>query len=147
MRKVLLSDRSLQLLFGPLDENAKFLENLFDVTIQTRDGGLTIDGEEKDVAALERILLDFSALADRGHAITNGDLKSAFRQIAENAALSLHDFFPKMQLLTGGKRQVTPKSPNQRRYIERSGATTSSSAAGGGGRGRRSWRSPWPLPA
>ena len=118
MRKVLLSDRSLQLLFGPLDENAKFLENLFDVTIQARDGGLTIDGEEKDVAALERILLDFSALADRGHAITNGDLKSAFRQIAENAALSLHDFFPKMQLLTGGKRQVTPKSPNQRRYIE-----------------------------
>ena len=118
MRKVLLSDRSLQLLFGPLDENAKFLETLFDVTIQARDGGLTIDGEEKDVAALERILLDFSALADRGHAITNGDLKSAFRQIAENAALSLHDFFPKMQLLTGGKRQVTPKSPNQRRYIE-----------------------------
>ncbi|MBN2338391.1 MAG: PhoH family protein [Acidobacteria bacterium] len=118
MRKVLLSDRSLQLLFGPLDENVKFLENLFDVTIQTRDGGLTIDGEEEDVAALERILLDFSALADRGHAITNGDLKSAFRQIAENAALSLHDFFPKMQLLTGGKRQVTPKSPNQRRYIE-----------------------------
>ncbi len=118
MRKVLLSDRSLQLLFGPLDENAKFLETLFDVTIQTRDGGLTIDGEEKDVAALERIMLDFSVLADQGHAISNGDLKSAFRQIAENAALSLHDFFPKMQLLTGGKRQVSPKSPNQRRYIE-----------------------------
>ena len=118
MRKVLLSDRSLQLLFGPLDENAKFLETLFDVTIQTRDGGLTIDGEEKDVAALERIMLDFSVLADQGHAISNGDLKSAFRQIAENAALSLHDFFPKMQLLTGGKSQVSPKSPNQRRYIE-----------------------------
>jgi phosphate starvation-inducible PhoH-like protein len=136
MRKVLLSDRSLQLLFGPLDENAKFLENLFDVTIQTRDGGLTIDGEEKDVAALEKILLDFSALADRGHAITNGDLKSAFRQIAENAALSLHDFFPKMQLLTGGKRQVTPKSPNQRRYIEAIRGNDIVFGIGPGGTGR-----------
>lgn len=118
MRKVLLSDRSLQLLFGPLDENIRFLENLFSVTIQTRDSSLTIDGEDEDVSALQKILVDFSSLVDKGHAITNGDLKSAFKQIAEDTALSLHDFFPKMQLLTAGKRQVTPKSLNQRRYIE-----------------------------
>jgi len=78
----------LQLLFGPLDENIRFLENLFGVTIQARDSSLAIDGEEDDVTALEKILVDF------------------------------HDFFPKMQLLTAGKRQVTPKSLNQRRYIE-----------------------------
>ncbi len=118
MRKVLVSDRSLQLLFGPLDENVRFLENLFGVTIQARDSSLTIDGEEEDVVALEKILLDFSSLVDRGHSIKNGDLQSAFRQIAEDAALSLHDFFPKMQLLAAGKRQVTPKSLNQRRYVE-----------------------------
>jgi phosphate starvation-inducible protein PhoH and related proteins len=118
MKKVLLSDRSLQLLFGPLDENVKFLENLFAVTIQARDAALTIDGEEKDVSLLERILVDFSALVDQGHNISNGDLKSAFKQIAEDAALSLHDFFPKMQLMATGKRQVTPKSLNQRRYVE-----------------------------
>jgi phosphate starvation-inducible PhoH-like protein len=118
MKKVLLSDRSLQLLFGPLDENIRFLENLFGVTIQARDSTLTIDGEEEDVLALEKILVDFAGLVDRGHSMTNGDLKSAFKQIAEDAALSLHDFFPKMQLLTTGKRQVTPKSLNQRRYIE-----------------------------
>jgi phosphate starvation-inducible PhoH-like protein len=118
MRKVLLSDRSLQLLFGPLDENIRFLENLFGVTIQARDSSLIINGEESDVRALEKILLDFSALTEKGHLISNGDLKSAFRQIAEDAALTLHDFFPKMQLLATGKRQVTPKSLNQRRYIE-----------------------------
>jgi phosphate starvation-inducible protein PhoH and related proteins len=118
MRKVLLSDRSLQLLFGPLDENVRFLEDLFGVAIQTRDSSLTIEGEEDDVVALEKILVDFASLIDKGHSISNGDLKSAFKQIAEDAALSLHDFFPKMQLLTAGKRQVTPKSLNQRRYIE-----------------------------
>lgn len=118
MKKVVLSDRSLQLLFGPLDENIRFLEQLFGVTIHARDSSVTIDGEEEDVSALERILVDFSTLVDRGHSITNGDLKSAFKQIAEDTALSLHDFFPKMQLLSGGKRQVTPKSLNQRRYIE-----------------------------
>ena len=136
MRKVLLSDRSLQLLFGPLDENIRFLENLFSVTIQARDSSLTIDGEEDDVSALEKILVDFSALVDKGHSITNGDLKSAFKQIAEDAALSLHDFFPKMQLLTTGKRQVTPKSLNQRRYIEAIRANDIVFGIGPGGTGK-----------
>jgi phosphate starvation-inducible PhoH-like protein len=119
MKKVLLSDRSLQLLFGPLDENIRFLEKLFDVKIQARDSSLTIDGEEANVAALEKILVDFSDLVDKGHSITNGDLQSAFKQIAEDAALSLHDFFPKMQLLTSGKRQVTPKSLNLEKGVSR----------------------------
>jgi phosphate starvation-inducible PhoH-like protein len=110
MKRILLSDRSLQLLFGPLDENIKFLEKLFGVAIQARDSALTIDGEEDDVNALEKILTDFSELVDRGHSISNGDLQSAFRQIAEDAALSLHDFFPKMQLLSSGKKQVMPKT-------------------------------------
>ena len=118
MKKILLSDRSIQLLFGPLDENIRFLERLFGVTIQARDSSLTIDGEEEDVLALEKILVDFSALVDRGQSMTNGDLKSAFKQIAEDTALTLHDFFPKMQLLTTGKRQVTPKSLNQRREVD-----------------------------
>ncbi len=136
MKKVLLSDRSLQLLFGPLDENIRFLENLFGVSIQARDSSLTIDGEEADVRALEKILLDFSSLAEKGHFISNGDLKSAFKQIAEDTALTLHDFFPKMQLLATGKRQVTPKSLNQRRYIEAIKANDIVFGIGPGGTGK-----------
>lgn len=136
MKKVLLSDRSLQLLFGPLDENLRYLESLFAVTIQARDSSLTIDGDEQSVDLLERILVDFAGLVDKGHTITNGDLKSAFKQIAEDAALSLHDFFPKMQLLAGGKRQVTPKSLNQRRYVEAIRQNDIVFAIGPGGTGK-----------
>lgn len=136
MKRILLSDRSLQLLFGPLDENIKFLEKLFGVAIQARDSALTIDGEEDDVNALEKILTDFSELVDRGHSISNGDLKSAFRQIAEDAALSLHDFFPKMQLLSSGKKQVMPKTVNQRRYVEAIRKNDIVFAIGPGGTGK-----------
>jgi phosphate starvation-inducible PhoH-like protein len=136
MKRILLSDRSLQLLFGPLDENIKFLEKLFGVAIQARDSALTIDGEEDDVNALEKILTDFSELVDRGHSISNGDLQSAFRQIAEDAALSLHDFFPKMQLLSSGKKQVMPKTVNQRRYVEAIRKNDIVFAIGPGGTGK-----------
>ena len=136
MKKVLLSDRSLQLLFGPLDENIRFLENLFAVTIQARDSSLAMEGEEKNVTLLERILVDFAGLIDKGHSISNGDLKSAFKQIAEDAALTLNDFFPKMQLLAAGKRQVTPKSLNQRRYVESIRQNDIVFAIGPGGTGK-----------
>ena len=85
---------------------------------------------------LEKILVDFSALVDRGQSMTNGDLKSAFKQIAEDTALTLHDFFPKMQLLTTGKRQVTPKSLNQRRYIDAIRKSDIVFAIGPGGTGK-----------
>jgi phosphate starvation-inducible protein PhoH and related proteins len=136
MRKVLLSDRSIQLLFGPLDENIRFLEELFDVSIHARDSSLTIDGEEDNVGALEKILTDFSLLVDKGHSISNGELKSAFKQIAENAALSLHDFFPRMQLFAAGKKQVTPKSINQRRYLDAMRHSDIVFAIGPGGTGK-----------
>jgi phosphate starvation-inducible protein PhoH len=71
MKKVLLSDRSLQLLFGPLDENLSYLESLFAVTIQARNSSLTIDGDEQSVNLLERILVDFAGLVDKGHTITD----------------------------------------------------------------------------
>ena len=118
MRKFFLSDHSLKLLFGPLDENIRLLEKLFGATIHARDSTLTINGDENSVAALEKILNDFSDLTDKGHTMTSGDLKAAFRQIAEDKSLSLRDFFPKMRLPAAGKRHVTPKSLNQRRYIE-----------------------------
>lgn len=138
MKKILLPDSSISALFGPHDENLKFLEALFNVQIHLRGSNLTLEGEEHDVAALERILCDFASIVQRGHTFSNGDLKAAFKQIAEDAALSLHDFFPKgqIQIVMSGGRQVTPKSANQRRYIEAIRQSDVVFAIGPGGTGK-----------
>ncbi len=136
MKKILLPDKSVEILFGPYDENIKFLQSLFGVSIHTRGSSLVVEGEEKDVLAIENILKDFSVLVDKGHTIANGDLKSAFKQIAEDTALSLHDFFPKLQILQGGKRPVTPKSYNQRKYVEAIRQNDIVFAIGPGGTGK-----------
>jgi phosphate starvation-inducible protein PhoH and related proteins len=136
MKKILLPDSSISALFGPQDENIKFLEALFNVQIHLRGSNLTLEGEEHDVAMLERIFYDFANIAQRGHTFSNGDLKAAFKQIAEDAALSLHDFFPKGQIITSGGRQVTPKSANQRRYIEAVHQNDVVFAIGPGGTGK-----------
>ncbi|MBI1747911.1 MAG: PhoH family protein [Acidobacteria bacterium] len=118
LRKILLPDKNIEVLVGPYDENIKFLESLFNVTINLRGSNLLIEGNETDVNAVERILKDFTYLVDKGHSFSNGDLKAAFKQIAEDAALSLQDFFPKLLILQNGKKPVMPKSVNQRRYVE-----------------------------
>jgi phosphate starvation-inducible PhoH-like protein len=50
--------------------------------------------------------------------MSNEELKSAFRQIAEDRAYTLRDYFTKSRLNPTGKKQVTARSVNQRRYIE-----------------------------
>jgi len=50
--------------------------------------------------------------------MSNDELKSAFKQIAEDRAYTLRDYFTRTRLNPTGKKQVTARSANQRRYIE-----------------------------
>ena len=83
-----------------------------------RGQDLTIDGDPKDVATAERILDDFAQLFNEGKTFTDRELREAFAQIAEDRAYSLRDHFTKARFNPTGKKQVAPKSANQRRYIE-----------------------------
>ncbi|MBI4481720.1 MAG: PhoH family protein [Acidobacteria bacterium] len=117
MKEIVLPHRIVEALIGTYDENLKLLESLFDVRIHARGSHLVIDGEKGDVATLERILADFSGLVEKGQVFSRDEFQSAVTQIAQDAALSLQDFFPRLQVSTG-KRTVIPKSKNQRRYLE-----------------------------
>jgi len=118
MKKIILPDRAAELLFDVNDQNLRYLESLFDVEISARGSNLLMEGEAHAVEALTTLLTDFSNLVTGGEKFQNGDLRTAFKQIAANSSLTLNDFFPKPKVLGTGGRQVSPKSPNQRRYIE-----------------------------
>ncbi|HEX7176081.1 MAG TPA: PhoH family protein [Pyrinomonadaceae bacterium] len=118
MKKIELPPRGIETLFGVHDQNIKYLESLLDVRIDARGQDLSIDGDPKDVATAERIIEDFAALFGEGKTFTDKELREAFSQIAEDRAYSLHDYFTKARFNPAGKKQVAPKSANQRRYIE-----------------------------
>ncbi|HEX8139888.1 MAG TPA: PhoH family protein [Pyrinomonadaceae bacterium] len=118
MKKIELPPRGLETLFGVHDQNIKYLESLLDVRINARGQDLTVDGDPKDVATVERILEDFSDLFTEGKSFTDKELREAFAQIAEDRAYTLRDYFTKARFNPAGKKQVAPKSATQRRYIE-----------------------------
>ncbi len=117
MKKIELPPRGLETLFGVHDQNIKYLESLLDVRIDARGQDVSIDGDPKDVETVQRILQDFSDLFKEGKHFADKELREAFAQIAEDRAFSLRDYFTKARFNPAGKKQVAPKSVNQRKYI------------------------------
>ncbi len=118
LKKFEFPPRGLETLFGVHDQNIKYLESLLDVRIDARGQDVSIDGDPRDVETAERIVEDFAELFKEGRQFSDKELREAFAQIAEDRAYSLRDYFTKARFNPSGKKQVAPKSANQRRYIE-----------------------------
>jgi phosphate starvation-inducible PhoH-like protein len=118
LKKIELPPRGLETLFGVHDQNIKYLESVLDVRIDARGQDVSIDGDPADVETVQRILQDFSDLFKEGKHFTDKELREAFAQIAEDRAFSLRDYFTKARFNPAGKKQVAPKSVNQRKYIQ-----------------------------
>jgi phosphate starvation-inducible PhoH-like protein len=118
LKKIELPPRAIETLYGVHDQNIKHLESLLDVRVDARGQDLTLDGSPEDVETAGRIIEDFAALFREGKTFTDKELREAFAQIAEDRAYTLRDYFTKARFNPAGKKQVAPKSANQRRYIE-----------------------------
>jgi phosphate starvation-inducible PhoH-like protein len=70
------------------------------------------------VSRAERVLDQLSGLMRGGYKLAKGDVRTASQLVAQDDSVSLSDYFLRGATRTSGKRQVTAKSVNQRRYLE-----------------------------
>src|SRR5919108_982160 len=118
MRKITIPDEGVESLFGTYDENLKHLEALFNVRIRTNGHELLVEGESADVGRAERVLDQLSGLIRGGYKLAKGDVKTAAQLVTQDETIELSDYFLRGAPRTSGKRQVLPKSVNQRRYLD-----------------------------
>jgi phosphate starvation-inducible PhoH-like protein len=105
--------------FGTHDGNLKYLESLLKVQVHVDgENNLTIDGDDSNVQLVERLVADYTQLRAEGVKFANGDLKSIIRIISEDASQSLRGVVTTTKNLQAGKRNVTPKTLNQKLYLE-----------------------------
>jgi phosphate starvation-inducible PhoH-like protein len=83
-----------------------------------RGNDVTVEGDPADVEAVQRIFEDYGALLREGRKIGDAELKSAFKQIAEDRAYTLREHMTSARINPTGKKQVTARSATQRRYLE-----------------------------
>ncbi len=117
-KKIELPPRGLNTLFGVQDQNLKYLESLLDIRIGARGNEMTLDGDPQNIQVVENILRDFTQLFDEGSTFSDKELRDAFKQISEDHAYSLKDYFTRARFNPSGKKAVAPKTANQRKYIE-----------------------------
>ncbi len=113
-----MPDEGVETFFGSYDENLRTLESLFKVRIRTDGHELVVEGEPQHVDQVERVVEQFSALVREGYRFGKGEVKAASQLVARDQTVDLRDFFLKGALRPTAKRQVVPKSQNQRRYLE-----------------------------
>jgi phosphate starvation-inducible protein PhoH and related proteins len=118
-RTIALPDAGVEALFGPYDENLRFLESVAGVRVSTQGHDLHVTGDAAAVARVEQIVERLLALQKDGYQLANGDVKTAAELLLQDPSADLRDFFLKATLRPGGgRRTVSARSLNQKRYIE-----------------------------
>jgi phosphate starvation-inducible protein PhoH and related proteins len=119
MIKIPVPGEGIEALFGSYDENLRFLETLLNVRIRTQGQDLLVEGDAAGAEAVERIVLELASLVRDGYRLGNGDVKTAAQLVADHPEVELRDYFVKSApARASGRRQVVPKSVNQRAYLD-----------------------------
>ncbi|MGA2988944.1 MAG: PhoH family protein [Candidatus Korobacteraceae bacterium] len=118
MKKNIEIGQKIETLFGTRDENLHLMEAGFNVTIDLKADSVEIEGAPGDVSRVEQVFADFDLMQRAGHQFSNGDLGSLLRVVVSDPTSSLRSLAEAGRQRSFGKRQVQPKSLNQRRYVE-----------------------------
>jgi phosphate starvation-inducible PhoH-like protein len=109
---------NIEKLFGTRDENLQIMEEGLKVGIDLRSDSVQIEGTPRDVARAEQIFTDFDHLSRSGHDFKNGDLGSMLKVVTKDPSTTLRGLAEAGKQRSLGKRQVQPKSINQRCYLD-----------------------------
>src|SRR5919198_225005 len=118
MKKNVEITPNIETLFGARDENLHLIEDGLNVTIDLKADSVVIEGAARDVARAEQVFSDYRHLMGTGHTFSNGDLGSMLRIVTSDRTVSLRTLAEAGRARSFGKRPITPKSMNQRRYME-----------------------------
>ena len=118
MRRIAMPDTGIETLFGQFDENLRLLENTLGVTLKTRGHDVVIEGSPEYLGRAERVLEQLAGLLREGYRFARGDVKTAAHLLAQDPDVALTDYFLKGASRAAGRKQVTPKTVMQRRYLE-----------------------------
>jgi len=136
MKRTIHITGKIEPFFGTLDENIRSLEELLRVRTHLHDTRLTIEGEQECVDQAIRIVEEYNHLTRHGRELSSAEVKSLMRVAAEEPHESPRGMFEHGRVRSFGKKQVTPKTVTQRRYMEEIESHDMTFGIGPGGTGK-----------
>ena len=108
---------TVKILYGELNTNLKDIENLYNIKVHSRGTKLVLKGKEQDIGEAENLIHSVYELIKKGYVPDPGDLELASRVLKEGST-GLEEIFLDTVCISIRKKIITPKSINQKIYIE-----------------------------
>lgn len=111
-------EQSLPSLYGDMDKNLRLIENTYGVILNVRGNRIQIEGDEKAVTKVERLIKQLAAMLAQGVIVQKDEVNAAIQAFSSDSSAALKDIFQKAIPVSSRKRPVAPKNETQRKYIE-----------------------------
>jgi phosphate starvation-inducible protein PhoH and related proteins len=117
-RVILPPDLNHLALLGRHDEHVRTLESQYDVRISIRGHDVTLRGEERQVEEAERVLRDLVQLLRDKPSLTGAEIRSALRVVGHEPAADVKSLMADSITVPSRRKLITPKTLNQKRYLD-----------------------------
>lgn len=119
VKELSFDDNSLaSVLFGDLNRNLQTIEKGTGVVIKNRGNTVHIEGSEHEVELTCDLLDQLYELIQKGHPVYTSDVAFGLRILESNPKAKLAKIFLDKVYVTTRNRVVSPKTPNQKLYID-----------------------------
>ena len=113
------SDNSItQILYGDLNKNLRTVEQATKVNLAVRGSELQIRGPSHGVELAATLLKQLYSLIGKGYPVFSQDIAFGIKILESSPTASLEEIFFDKVCITASKRVISPKSVNQKNYIE-----------------------------
>jgi phosphate starvation-inducible PhoH-like protein len=114
-----LGDNALaQALFGEQGQNLRLIGRLLGVKLASRGNQVNLEGAEPQVRLARRVVEELYQLLEAGYALAPQDVQHAVKILQGQEDAAIKAIFLDTVYISAMKRRITPKSLNQKRYIE-----------------------------
>jgi phosphate starvation-inducible PhoH-like protein len=118
-RDITLADNNTALLvYGDLNKNLRVIEEGTGVSIQVRGNQLTVNGPKHEVELAASAINKLEELIRAGYPVYPSDVAYALRILQASPKANLKEIFLDKVYITAEQKVVSPKSINQKLYID-----------------------------
>ena len=105
-------------LVGTHDGNLRLLERSFNVSVNLGEDAVEIEGGDNEVRRAQKVLEEYADLVERGSRFDSSEVESFLRIAGQDPEATLKGLAEAGLPRTFGKKSITPKSLNQRTYVD-----------------------------
>jgi phosphate starvation-inducible PhoH-like protein len=118
-KKITVQDHEVfRSLCGERNVNLRLLEERIGVSLYVRGNVITLQGQRWEIELAENVLTQLVELIKANYPIYLSDVEHAIRILSNDPSTNLKRIFKDEVLISSKKKIISPKSINQKRYIE-----------------------------